>query len=290
MGREYQGLALKAGVSIATVSHVLNGTRGTRPQTRQRMLAAIQDLGYAQNQAARNLVMGRSSLLGLIISDIRNPFFPEVTAAFQDQALLHNMDALVVNTNYDSHRTLNSVKRMIGLQVPAVAILTSQIAPGVMDMLADPKNRRRLSRSRPRGPLISNIVLDYERGIAEGLQHLRNLGHRRIAYIGGPDNLHSAQRRKKAYLETAAELGLDPDYAIDADFTVKGGYFACSNCSAATPPPPSWRPTISPPSACSTALTTAACACRRSFGGRLRRHPDRRIHPARAHHARRAAH
>jgi len=218
-------VALKAGVSIATVSHVLNGTRGTRPQ---RVLAAIEDLGYAQNQAARNLVMGRSSLLGLIISDIRNPFFPEVTAAFQDQALLHNMDALVVNTNYDAHRTLNSVKRMIGLQVPALAILTSQIAPGVMDMLAEQKiatvylDLGRVDR------YISNILLDYERGIAEGLEYLRNLGHRRIAYIGGPLHLHSAQRRKKAYLETAAELGLDPDYAIDADFTVKGGYYACS--------------------------------------------------------------
>ena len=67
--------------------------------------------------------------MGLVISDIRNPFFPEITAAFQDQALVHNMDALVVNTNYDSHRTLNSVKRLIGLQVPAMAILTSQIDP-----------------------------------------------------------------------------------------------------------------------------------------------------------------
>ncbi len=63
--------------------------------------------------------MGRSTLLGLIISDIRNPFFPEVTAAFQDQALLHNMEALVLNTNYDAQRTLNSVKRLMGLQVPA---------------------------------------------------------------------------------------------------------------------------------------------------------------------------
>ena len=130
-------VALKAGVSIATVSHVLNGTRTTRPQTRRRVLAAIEELGYAQNQAARNLALGRSTLLGLIISDIRNPFFPEITAAFQDQALLHNMDAVVVNTNYDAHRTLSSVNRLIGLQVPALAILTSEIDPGMIDMLAE---------------------------------------------------------------------------------------------------------------------------------------------------------
>ncbi|MGA3019469.1 MAG: LacI family DNA-binding transcriptional regulator [Bryobacteraceae bacterium] len=228
MAARIKDVASRASVSIATVSHVLNGTRGVRPETRQRVLSAIEDLGYTQNQSARNLAVGRSSVLGLLISDIRNPFFPEVTAAFQDQALMHNMDALVVNTNYDAHRTLNSVKRLIGLQVPAVAILTSQIDPGVMDMLAEEKiaavylDLGRVDR------YISNILLDYEHGIAEGLRYLRTLGHQRIAYIGGPLHLHSAKRRKKAFMDSAAELGLDPDYAIDADFTVKGGYFACS--------------------------------------------------------------
>jgi LacI family transcriptional regulator len=108
-------VAARAGVSTATVSHVLNGNRPTRPTTRQRVLQAANALGYAQNQAARNLAVGRSSLFGLVISDIRNPFFPEISAAFQDQALLHDMDAVVLNTNYDDHRMLNSVKRLIGL-------------------------------------------------------------------------------------------------------------------------------------------------------------------------------
>jgi DNA-binding LacI/PurR family transcriptional regulator len=221
-------VALKAGVSIATVSHVLNGTRGTRPQTRQRVLAAIQELGYSQNQAARNLASGRSTLMGLVISDIRNPFFPEITAAFQDQALVHNMDALVVNTNYDSHRTLNSVKRLIGLQVPAMAILTSQIDPGVMEMLAEQQiaavylDLGRVDR------YISNILLDYEHGIAEALEYLRNLGHEHVAYIGGPSTLHSAQRRKKAFVETAVQLGIDPGRTFESDFTVKGGYYTCA--------------------------------------------------------------
>src|SRR5437868_5199763 len=130
-------VAARAGVSTATVSYVLNGSRGTKAQTRERVLAAIEELGYSQNHAARDLARGRSSLLGLIISDIRNPFFPEVTAGFQDQALLHNLDALVVNTNYDAARTLNSVRRLISLQVPGVVILTSQIDPSVMDLLAN---------------------------------------------------------------------------------------------------------------------------------------------------------
>jgi LacI family transcriptional regulator, galactose operon repressor len=229
-------VAARAGVSIATVSHVLNGTRTTRQHTRQKVLAAIQELGYSQNQTARNLARGRSALLGVIISDIRNPFFPEVTAAFQDQALLHDLDAMVLNTNYDAQRMLTSVKRLMGLQVPGVAILTSQIEPSVMDVLAKARiaavylDLGRVDRS------ISNIVLDYENGIIEALEHLTSLGHRRIGYIGGPVHLHSAQRRKQAFLDGAVRMGIEPDRTIDADFTVRGGYFACGKLLAGSAP------------------------------------------------------
>ncbi len=226
MSVSIKDVAARAGVSIATVSHVLNGTRGTRQETRDRVEEAIRELGYSQNQAARNLARGRSSLLGLIISDIRNPFFPEVTSAFQDQALAHNMDAIVLNTNYDPQRTLNAVKRLTGLQVPGVAILTSQIDPAVADLLPQSGvasvflDLGRVNRN------VSNIVVDYERGICDSLEHLAKLGHRRIAYIGGPLALPSAQVRKKAFIKGALQAGIEPDRAIDSDFTVKGGYAA----------------------------------------------------------------
>jgi DNA-binding LacI/PurR family transcriptional regulator len=229
-------VALRAGVSTATVSHILNGTRNASQGTRNRVLRAVQELGYSQNQAARNLARGRSSLLGLVISDIRNPFFPEITAAFQEQALAHSMDALVLNTNYDPHRTLSSVKRLIGLQVPGVAILTSQLDPAIIDLLAENEiaavylDLGRVDKG------ISNLVLDYEHGIAEALEHLTKLGHRRIAYIGGPPHLPSAARRKKAFLQTATDLGIEPDRAIDSDFTVKGAYFAASKLLTSKPP------------------------------------------------------
>ena len=85
--------------------------------------------------------------------------------------------------------------------------------------------------------LISNILLDYEHGIAEALEHLTALGHRQIAYIGGPPHLHSAQRRKKAFLERAAQMGIDPSLTVDADFTVKGGYFATAKAVETVPLP-----------------------------------------------------
>jgi LacI family transcriptional regulator len=75
---------------------------------------------------------------------------------------------------------------------------------------------------------VSNIVIDYEHGIEQALEHLTGLGHSRIAYVGGPSNLPSARRRKNAFVSTAARLDVDAGPILDSDFTVKGGYFACS--------------------------------------------------------------
>jgi LacI family transcriptional regulator len=228
MGASIKDVAERAGVFTATVSHVLNGTRKTRPVTQQKVMTAVRELRYSQNQAARNLARGRSSLLGLIISDLPSPFFPEITSAFQEHALRHNLDAVVLNTNYDPQRTLNAVKRLIGLQVPGVAVLTSQIDPNVRRLLVE-SNIAALYLDLGRvDKLVSNILLDYEHGIVEALEHLTGMGHRRIAYIGGPLHLHSAQQRKRAFAESARRLGLEPPQMADSDFTVKGGYFAAS--------------------------------------------------------------
>ncbi len=230
MAVSIKDVALRAGVSTATVSHILNGTRATSEDTRIRVLSAIEELGYSQNQAARNLARGKSSLLGLLISDIRNPFFPEITAAFQDQALAHNMDALVFNTNYDPDRTLNSVKRLIGLQVPGVAVLTSQIDPAIVAMLRNAKVAAVYLDLGQLGPNVSNLLIEYEDGIAQALTHLTQLGHKRIAYIGGPQHLPSARRRREAFVNTARRLNIEPEGVIDSDFTVIGAYQAAAEC------------------------------------------------------------
>ena len=228
MPTSIKDVAARAGVSTATVSHVINETRKITPATRKRVMAAVEALGYSINRAARNLAMGRrSSLLGVLISDIRNPFFPDVVASFQDQALLqHQLEALVLNTNYDPARMLDCVKRLLGLQVAGVAVLTSQLDPAAAAALSAgniPTVYLDLGRV---GKGVSNIAIGYEHGIAEGLEHLRQLGHRAIAYVGGPVHLGSSQWRKRAFIETAARLGLTPVAALDGDFSVKGGYDA----------------------------------------------------------------
>ena len=221
-------VARMAGVSVATASYVVNETRNVRPETRHRVLTAIQRLGYAPNAAARNLAAGRSFILGLIVSDIRNPFFPEIITGFQEAASVRNMEAIILNTNYDAARTREAVNRLTALQAPGVAVMTSQIDASVISLLP----RKRVSAvyldlGRV-DKYISNITADYEGGIQAALDHIVQFGHERIGFIGGNPALTSAWRRRQAFLSGAAKAGLKEIRAIDSNFTVEGGYYACS--------------------------------------------------------------
>ena len=128
-------VARMAGVSVATASYVVNETRNVRPETRHRVLTAIQRLSYSPNAAARNLAAGRSFILGLIVSDIRNPFFPEIMTGFQEAANVCSMEAVIMNTNYDAARTREAVNRLTAMQAPGVAVMTSQIDASVISLL-----------------------------------------------------------------------------------------------------------------------------------------------------------
>lgn len=192
-------------------------------------MAAVRDLGYSQNLAARHLARGKSSLLGLLVSDVRNPFFPEITAAFQDEALHRGMDALLMNTNYETERTLNSVRRLIGLQVPGIAVLTSQIDPAIVDMVAEHRVAAVYLDLGRVGPSISNLVIEYDRGIQTAAEYFLGLGHRDIAYVGGPERLLSARGRNRAFMESMARAEVRPVGTFETDFSSKGGYAAAKS-------------------------------------------------------------
>lgn len=179
------------------------------------------------NIAARTLVSRRSTLLGMVISDIRNLYFPEIAAAFQDQALLHEMDVIIMNTNYDVHRAMKCVHRLIGLQVAGVAVLTSEIDPAVRELLESRDIPAVYSDAAEVGRNVSILPSDLESGIAQAFQHLQDLGHRRIGYIGGPVHLRTARRRRQAFLDISAATEIETR-AVDSEFSVQGGYYGIS--------------------------------------------------------------
>jgi LacI family transcriptional regulator len=224
-------VAQRAGVSVATVSYVLNDARKVRPETQSRVRIAARQLGYAPNTAARSLAAGRSSTLGIVVPDIGNPFFPEIIQAFQESAILSGREAVVMNTDYDAQRTRSVIERLASLQVPGAAFFTTQVDASVKAALAA-RNIAAvyLDYGRP-GRGVSTIAVNYREGMLQAIAHLRDLGHRRFGLIGGPANGVSAQRRKSAFLEGIGANGLG-GRVIHSDFSVQGGYHSCSKLLA----------------------------------------------------------
>ncbi len=220
-------VADKAGVSTATVSYVLNESRKVRPETEQRVLWAARELGYYPNTTARSLAVGRSSILGLIVPDITNPFFPEITKSFQREACQYGLEALVMDGNSDPQRTRGLVERLIGLQAPGIAFLTTQVDANLKEFLAKREVYAVYLGFGSQTPASSNISIEQRHGIREAVQHLSSLGHRRVGFIGGPADGVFAQRRKSIFLECAAAANIETR-VFDSDFTVEGGYFGCS--------------------------------------------------------------
>ena len=197
-------VAREAGVSTATVSHVINNSRFVSEETRGRVLRAVERCNYYPNAHARSLASGRSQMLGLLISDITNPFFPELVKAIEAAAFERGYDVVLSNTNYDQERVAHYVRRIIERQVAGVALMTSEFDDRLVEELA----RGRVSvvlldRDAPAVGM-SNLCVDYAAGIEEAVRHLVSLGHRRISFVSGPPHLSSIRKRLDAFRASRA--------------------------------------------------------------------------------------
>jgi DNA-binding LacI/PurR family transcriptional regulator len=219
-------VAKLADVSTATVSHVINKTRFVSDETKRRVLGAIEKVGYTPNVHARNLASGKSRTLGLIISDITNPFFPDLVKSVQERALELGYDVIVLNTNYDSERDARYVQRLLELQVQGVMILTTEMDLSVIERLSSRKIPVVFLDIGKVGPHISNIRVNYENGVHQAVEHLLALGHRQVAFISGPMHFKSAEIRRRAFLKTMkkhhASIHTEP-VIYEGDFKMESG-------------------------------------------------------------------
>ena len=229
-------VAKLAGVSTATVSRTINNQRVT-PSTALRVRQAIEELKYFPNTQARSLVSGRSRIVGLIVSDITNPFFPELVKGFEDAATRQGYEILLANTEYDSVRMATGVRRMLERKVDAVAIMTSEMDPSLTQQLK--------RRSIPMvfldvgevAPHVSNVRIDYAHGISQAVEHLLDWGHRRVAFISGPQDLKSSRIRREAFLKAMRERGLDECLVETGNHRMDGGFNAMTRILAGSEAP-----------------------------------------------------
>jgi DNA-binding LacI/PurR family transcriptional regulator len=232
-------VARRAKVSIATVSRTINNPSTVDPATAARVRKAVEDLRYFPDSQARSLVSGRSRILGLIVSDITNPFFPELVKGFEDVAIHHGYEIMVSSTNYDSARMALCVRRLIERKVEGVAIMTSEMDQPLIDQLIRRKVPTVFLDVGSVHELISNIQVDYASGINQAVEHLLQLGHNTIGFISGPLGLKSAYIRRTAFLECLARTGIleDRQLVTEGDHTIDGGLEAMTRLLESGKPP-----------------------------------------------------
>lgn len=218
-------IARRANVSTATVSRTLNQSGPVKAATARKVWRAVTELNYVPNSHARTLVSGRSRIIGVIVSDITNPFFPELLRSFEMQASEKQYDLLVTSTDYETSRMAACLRRMLERKVDGVAMMTSEMDLGLIRELSRRGVPIVFMDVGQVGPKMSHVIIDYGYGVRQAVDHLAHLGHKRIAFISGPLDLHSARTRREAFLEGMRANGLETERKLvrEGTHTAEGG-------------------------------------------------------------------
>ena len=222
---DIRAVAALAKVSIATVSRTINGSPAVSERLSKRVWAAIEHLNYFPNTHARSLVSGRSRILGIIVENITNPFFPELIQSFEEVAVAHGYEILVSSSNSNAGALPTCIRRMLERKVEGVAVMTFGQEEPLLDRLVHNDIPMVLAEFKLDAPKTSTILLDYTTGIHAAVNHLVELGHQKIAFLAGPHKLHSAITRENDFRTAMQDAGLaiQKKWIVECDHTAKGG-------------------------------------------------------------------
>ena len=230
-------VAKAAKVSTATVSNVLNNTGKVGTETRRLVLSTVRKLGYIRDVHARHLASHDRRTMGIIVSDIENPFFPEVIKSFEIRARQLGYDAILSDTNYDPRRTREAAERMMEHKVRGVAIMTSEISLRLVNELARRKIAVTFLDLAPVQGYMSNLRIDYLSGVEQIVNYLYENGHRHIGFVAGRPGLKSNVERLQAYENSMGRLGLEPGPVLRGDLRFEGGFTAGAAIAKLSPRP-----------------------------------------------------
>ena len=234
-------VAARAGVSVATVSRALSGDgKQVSAPVLQRIIDAAEELEYIPNNLARNMRSGTARILGLVISDIGNPFFTAVARGAEDVAQQHGYSLVLSNTDESPEREAASLSVMAAERAAGIIIATTN------------ENGTALRKFRDLGMAIvaidrhiadfptDSVVVDNESAAYEAVAHLVRLGHRRIAIVGGPSDADTARERQRGYERALREarIPIDLDLVCRGDFREAAG-LTMTRCLLDLPEPPS---------------------------------------------------
>ncbi len=236
-----QDVAKHAGVSIATVSRVLNDSAPVKDEVRKRVEAAIEALSYRPNPAARSLRSNKSRIIGLLVSDIQNPFFMGLIRGVEDEALKNEYSVILCNSNESPPRERQYLDVLYMERVAGVIVVPTS------ENLGEETLKRFRERGVPiiavdrrvKDPSIDAVLSDSIRGAHEAVGHLIANGYKRIGIITGPESVTTGRERLESYRQTLISAGIAPNSELEriGNFTIESGYALTEQLLDLTPRP-----------------------------------------------------
>ncbi|HET7726551.1 MAG TPA: LacI family DNA-binding transcriptional regulator [Candidatus Limnocylindrales bacterium] len=232
-------VARRAGVSAMTVSRVINGSGHTSPDARARVEQAIAELGYVPNAVARHLRSKRSKTIGLVITDITNPFFTSIARGAEDVAGPHGFGVLFCNTDESEADEVAYVSMLLQRQIDGVLLVPASASSRSIKLLRDRHVPVVVLDRRVRAPSVDVVRGDSEGGAYGLVRHLVSLGHRRIAALAGPREVSTSIDRVEGYQRALADVGvpLDPDLVRFGGYQEAAGHAMAREVLAHAQPP-----------------------------------------------------
>ncbi|WP_116950210.1 LacI family DNA-binding transcriptional regulator [Jiangella endophytica] len=198
-------IARATGLSASTVSRALSDPDKVNPRTRDRVRKIAQDMGYVPNQVARSLTSGRNDLIGLIVPDIANPFFPPIIKAVQARASAKGKTVLIADVDEHPSDEIQRA-RVMRKRVDGLVVVSPRTPDDRLDQLAELRPIVFVNRE-VKGA--ASVIIEDSEGMREAVEHLTALGHRRVGYLNGPRRSWSNTQRQNAVREACAAHGVD---------------------------------------------------------------------------------
>ena len=232
-------MAERANVSVTTVSHVINETRPVSDELRQRVLAAMDELGYQPNLLARSLRQGKTHTIGMIIPDNANPFFAEMARGVEDASFEQGYSVILCNSDGNLDKELLYANVLAEKRVDGIIFVAAGLS---IERILDLQARRMplvvVDRDLPEAA-VDSVLTDNAQGGWLATHHLVELGHRRIGCITGPSDITPSAERITGYRQALDESGIPVDKAliVRGDFQYDSGYQAASQLLQMDDPP-----------------------------------------------------
>ncbi len=220
-------IALHAKVSIGTVSHVINGTAGVRAEVARRVKQAMRELDYQPSQLAHSLRRKETNMLGMIVPDITNPFFPLVVRGVEDTAYREGYRLVLCNADNDPAKEEKYLEDLLSYSMAGLIVIPS-VDSRIVSVLNESRRENRVVcvDRAPDDWTGDSVTVDNEEGAYKAVRHLVDMGHRCIATITGPLHVPNAIQRLAGYNRALSEAGIEiaPEYVQEGRFERISGY------------------------------------------------------------------